>query len=374
MFIWQRPEWPDFRYDARRLLEPLGAARAAYGRLSGVAAALSASQRRDLDVESRVESAVETAAIEGDLLDRESVRSSIGRRLGLASGSTADLRTEGVTAMLFDASENARAPLNAERLFAWHVGLFPIRPEGRVRIAVGALRDDATGPMQVVSGRIDAPTAHFEAPPAERLPEELDRFFRWFAEPAAEDGLVHAALAHLRFVTLHPFDDGNGRIGRAIADLALARAEPSPQLTSMTAQISREKRAYYAELERAQRGDLEVTAWVHWFLACYERAQRTGTTTVDRVLARARYWDRARGIALTDRRRTVLARLLEDDWTGFLTAPKYAKLAHVSDDTAARDIAALVAGGLLERNPGAGKNTSYRLAGTAEPIRSQTPA
>ncbi len=362
-YIWQRDDWPRFRYDNQRLSAALAVARFGQGEVLGAVRALDLDQRSGVELGARTEDVVDTSAIEGEVLNRASARSSVARRLGLdAGGVPTDARSEGVTAMILDATREHAAPLTVARLFGWQAGLFPIELGRDPLVAVGRFRNDAAGPMQVVSGRIDAPTVHYEAPPASRIAAETERFIAWFEAPQHADGLLYAGLAHLWFVTLHPFDDGNGRIARAIADMALSRDERSPfRYVSMTARIAREKRAYYDQLERAQRGDLDVTEWLAWFLHCYQRATQATLEAIDRVLARSRFWSNAHGAGLSERQKLVLARLLEDDWEGNLTAPKYAKLAKVSDDTAQRDIADLVRKRLLLKQPGGSKKTAYAL-------------
>ncbi len=364
-YIWERPEWPRFEYVLDRLLEPLGAARHGQGEVRGAVRSLGVPHVQVVELDARTEDVVETSAIEGELLSRQSVRSSIARRLGLESGAPpSDARVEGVSQMIWDATRNHAEPLTLARLSAWHSGLFPPELGARAHLAVGRFRDDTSGPMQVVSGRIDRPTVHYEAPPADRLGAEMERFIAWFNAPHAEDGLIRAGLAHFWFVTVHPFDDGNGRIARAIADMALSRDEGSPlRPVSMTGQIAREKAAYYDRLEQAQRGTLDVTEWLVWFLECYRRATQATLKTIDAVLGRARFWSHAHLVELSARQRKILSRLLEDDWQGYLTAGKYAKLTGVSDDTAQRDIADLLEKNLLHKNPGGSKKTSYSVRG-----------
>jgi Fic family protein len=362
-YIWEHPAWPKLTYDPERLVEPLSRACFSQGEIQGAARNLGFDERQNIEVDVRTEDAVETSAIEGAAVSRPSVRSSVARRLGAAgAGAAADPYAEGVTAMILDATRNHADDLTLGRLFSWHAGLFPTALGVDLRVRAGDLRNDESGPMQVVSGRVDAPTVHYEAPPAGRIREETERFIKWFNAAQALDGLVFAGIAHLWFVTLHPFDDGNGRIARAIADMALSRDERSPfRYVSMTAQIAREKNAYYDHLEHAQRGDLNVTDWLIWFLECYRRATQKSLETIAKVLARSKFWSHAHEAEITARHKHVLERFLEDDWQGFLTAPKYAKLANVSADTAQRDIAELAKKQLIVRNPGGSKKTSYAL-------------
>ncbi len=307
---------------------------------------------------------LKSSEIEGEKLDAAQVRSSIARRLGIDIGALtpADRNVEGVVEMMLDATRHYDQPLTAERLFAWHASLFPTGRSGMNTIKTGAWRDDNTGPMQVVSGAIGKERVHFEAPKADRLAAEMGSFLGWFEGKDQIDPVLKAGLAHLWFVTIHPFDDGNGRIARAIADLALARSENSPQrFYSMSAQIRLERNAYYDILELTQKGTMDVTPWMEWFLGCLGRAIDGAQDTLSVVLDKARFWERIQDVQLNDRQRLVINRLL-DGLEGKLTTSKYAALAKCSQDTAHRDIAALVDHGVLVRNPEGGRSTSYSLA------------
>jgi Fic family protein len=309
------------------------------------------------------EEIVKSSEIEGEVLDKEQVRSSIARRLGMDIGALtpADRDVEGVVEMTLDATQKFAEPLTAARLFAWHAALFPTGRSGMSRIVVGAWRDGAKGPMQVVSGPIGRERVHYQAPPAKRVDGEMRAFLEWFNRDAAIDPVLKAALAHLWFVAIHPFDDGNGRIARAIADMALARSENSAQrFYSMSAQIRAERKAYYDALERTQKGDLDVTAWIAWFLACLERAFDGAEATLASVLKKARFWEARAGAAFNDRQRAMINRLL-DGFVGKLTSSKWAKIAKCSQDTALRDIDDLVKRGVLRKEPAGGRSTSYAL-------------
>jgi Fic family protein len=306
---------------------------------------------------------VESSSIEGERLDAQQVRSSVARRLGLDIGglSPVDRRVEGVVEMMLDATGRYAEGLTVERLFSWHACLFPTNRSGMRRIVVGGWRDDADGPMQVISGRPGREHVHFQAPPAARVGEEMQAFLEWFNGNEGLDWLAKAAVAHLWFITIHPFEDGNGRIARAIADMALARSENSTQrFYSLSAQIEREREEYYRILESTQRGTLEVTDWLEWFLGCLGRSIGQAETVLGAVLEKGRFWEQISGIGLNERQRLVLNRLL-DGFEGKLTTSKWAKLAKCSSDTALRDIQGLVEHGILERNPGGGRNTSYDL-------------
>jgi Fic family protein len=307
---------------------------------------------------------LKSSEIEGEILDAEQVRSSLAQRLGMDTGALkpADRNVEGVVEMMLDATRHYDQPLSFDRLFAWHASLFPTGRSGMTKIRAGAWRDDGTGPMRVVSGPIGKEHVHFEAPKAGRLDGEMRRFVDWFEADSGIDPVLKASMAHLWFVTIHPFDDGNGRIARAIADLALARSENSPQrFYSMSSQIRQERDAYYDVLEETQKGTMDITPWVDWFLGCLVRAIDGAKTTLSAVLAKARFWERIQGVPLNDRQHLVLNRLV-DGFEGKLTTSKYAKLAKCSQDTALRDILALVERGFLVLNPGGGRSTSYALA------------
>jgi len=363
MYIWGQPGWPRFEWDAEALIAPLGETRLKQGRLLGRMQALGFDLQLEAELQALTAEAVKSSDIEGEVLDAASVRSSLARRLGLPDAAAAvDRRAEGLAEMLLDATRNHTEPLTAERLFAWQAALFPTGYSGLARLRIGAWRDDAGGPTQVVSGALGRERVHYEAPPAARLEAEMAAFLDWFETPAAMDGLLKAGLAHLWFVTIHPFEDGNGRIARAIADLALARSEASPQrFYSLSSQIRRERAAYYAELEAAQKGGLDVTRWLAWFLASLGRALDGAEAEMAGVLRKAEFWRARQGLDLNPRQRLVLNRWL-DGFEGRLTAPKWAILAKCSPATAQRDIADLLDKGVLIRNPGGGKNTSYAVA------------
>ena len=320
-------------------------------------------ERRATSVESLTDTALETSQIEGEVLSRPAVRSSVARRLGVPIGAThpADAQTEGVVEVTLDATHRRDEPLTADRVYSWHALLFPGR-YGERQATVGRWRDDRVGPMQVVSGRIDAPTVHFEAPPADRVPLEMHAFLEWFNLRPREDGLIRSALAHLWFVTIHPFDDGNGRIARAIGDMAIAQDEHSNErFYSISRQIRIEKSAYYDILERTQRDGLDVTSWLEWFFGCYRRSIETARHTLGEVLDATKFWDAFGDVEMSARQRRVLNRLLTG-FEGALTARKWAAIGKTSTDSALRDISDLLEKNVLLKNPGGSRKTSYRLA------------
>jgi len=361
--VWQASDWPNWRYDLAALVQPMAEVSLAQGLLMGRLADIGMALRDQASLAALTEDVVKTSAIEGEPLDVGSVRSSIARRLGVDIGALApvDRHVEGVVEMVLDASSNSQAPVTRERLFGWHAALFPTGYSGLSKLQVGDWRDDAGGPMQVVSGRIGRERVHFEAPPAQRLEAEMDRFLNWVNGPTREPALIRAGLGHLWFVTLHPFDDGNGRIARAIGDLLLARADGSPQrFYSLSAQIQRERQAYYEMLERTQKGSLDVTAWLLWFLAALQRAVDQALITLDAVLIKARSWQRWATLPLNERQIKLLNRLL-DGFDGKLTSSKWAAIAKCSPDTALRDINDLLARGVLRKTEGGGRSTAYEL-------------
>ena len=363
MFIHERPEWPNFHWDGRRLSDLLADVRHRQGRLLGRMDALGFGPREEAALRTLTEDVVKTSEIEGEKLNPDQVRSSIARRLGMETGALAraDRNVEGVVEMMLDATRNHAEPLTEERLFSWHAALFPTGRSGMAKIAVGAWRDDRNGPMTVVSGPISREKVHFVAPSASRVEDEMRVFLRWVDAGSGVDPVLRAALGHLWCVTIHPFDDGNGRIARAVADLLLARAEQSPQrFYSMSSQIRVERSRYYEILEQTQRGSLDVTPWMEWFLGCMGRAIDGAGSTLGAVLAKARFWERHRHATLNGRQRVVLNRLL-DGFEGRLTTSKYAVLAKCSQDTAGRDVAALLAQGILARGPSGGRSTAYAL-------------
>lgn len=360
-YVWQQPEWPHWHYDAKRLMPLLAQVHHAQGRLHERLQSLGLDQQGQANLRVLTEDVVKTSEIEGESLNRESVRSSIARRLGVDIGALmpADRHVDGVVDMVLDATGNHQAPLTVQRLFAWHSGMFPAGQSGLRKIRIGAWRDDAQGPMQVVSGPMHRPKVHFEVPPAHLLDAEVKKFLRWFTVDQQDDPLIKAGLAHLWFVTIHPFDDGNGRVARAVGDMALAHAEHSThRFYSLSAQIQRERKDYYALLELTQKGDLEVTAWLVWFLECLLRAVQGSDETLSAVLNKASFWKRWASTAMNERQIKLLNRLL-DGFDGKLTSSKWASIAKCSQDTAYRDIKDLVEKGVLKQSEASGRSTSY---------------
>lgn len=363
-FIHELVGWPELTWDQARLADLLAEVRHRQGRLLGRMEALGFEFRAEARLTTLTADVVKSSAIEGEKLNAEEVRSSIARRLGIEFGGAvvAGRDVEGIVEMMLDATQQFSEPLNAERLFGWHAALFPSGRSGMNRITVGAWRSVEAGPMQVVSGPIGKEKVHFEAPAAQRLDREMPAFLEWFEGNRKIDPVIRAGLAHFWFVTIHPFEDGNGRIGRAIADLALARADGTAErFYSMSSQIEIERKEYYLQLERGQRGELDVTDWLEWFLGCLGRAIQGSDETLSAVLRKAKVWERVNQNSVNERQRKVINRLL-DGFEGKFTTSKYAKLAKCSEDTALRDIHALLDVGVLIKNDAGGRSTSYALA------------
>jgi Fic family protein len=363
-YIHERTGWPGFRWDDARVSARLVDVRHRQGRLIGRMEGLGFQLRAEAVLDSLTEEVLKSSEIEGETLDRGQVRSSIARRLGLDIGglTSADRNVEGVVEMMLDATQGYDKPLTGRRLFDWHAALFPTGRSGMSKIKVGAWRDDASGPMQVVSGPIGKERVHYEAPAADRVRDEMRKFVEWFEKDNSTDLVLKAGIAHLWFVTIHPFDDGNGRIARAIADMVLARSERSPQrFYSMSAQIRQERKAYYEILEATQKGELDITHWLEWFLECLGRAFDRAETILATVLSKARFWESFAKVEFNERQRGIVNRLL-NGFEGKLTSSKWAKLAKCSQDTALRDIEDLIRKKVLVKDAAGGRSTSYSLA------------
>lgn len=368
-WIWQQPEWPAFRWDEAEITRTLAALRHEQGVLLGRFEALGFSLRAHASLHTLSSDVTKTSEIEGEPLDAAQVRSSVARRLGVDIGALtpASRRVEGVVEMTLDATRNHAEPLTKDRLFGWHAALFPGGRSGIQRIRIGDWRNDASGPMQVISGPMGRERVHYRAPPAARIGAEMDAFLEWFNQPPTTDLVLHAALAHFWFLTIHPFEDGNGRIARAIADLALTRSEGSSQrFYSMSAQIQAERSAYYDVLQRAQTGALEITAWITWFLACLHRAIVAARGHLAGILFKSDFWAHHANTPLHPRQTKVL-NLLLDGLVDTLTSSKWAKLTKCSQDTAGRDIAGLLELGILRKGPAGGRSTRYELVGPEPP-------
>lgn len=363
MYIHERKEWPEFIWDEAGLSGLLAAVRHEQGRLLGQMDSLGFETRQEASLRVLTQDAINTAEIEGETYNPRSVRSSIARKLGIeeAGVTPSDRQVDGLVEVLVDATRNYENILTQERLFGWQAALFPTGYSGLRKITAGAWRKDEKGPMQVVSGRLGKEEIHFQAPSEDRLEYEMTVFLSWFNSDAERDPVMKSALAHFYFITIHPFDDGNGRIARAIADLQLARADQTDlRFYSISSQIQREKKAYYDTLEKCQKGSLDISKWMKWYLECLRRAIHQSQTLLGSVLEKAEFWKRHAGESFHERQRDLLNRLL-DGFEGKLTSSKWAKIAKCSQDTAQRDIHDLIHRGILEKESAGGRSTSYRL-------------
>lgn len=363
MLIWELKNWPNLTWNQETLVKLVAQARHGQGRLLGRMEALGFDLQNEALLETLTQDVIKSSEIEGEILDADQVRSSIARRLGIevAGLPVAERDVEGVVEMMLDATQKFDQPLSDERLFGWHAALFPTGRSGMTKIRVAAWRDDAKGPMQVVSGPMGKEHVHYQAPPAERVPSEMAAFLDWFNADTETEPLLRAAKAHLWFVTIHPFEDGNGRIARAIADMALARSEYSDKrFYSMSAQIRLERKEYYDILESTQKATLDVTPWMEWFMACLIHAIEGSHETLSSVTHKALFWDKHAGEPFNERQTKVLNRLL-DDFDGKMTTSRWASIAHCSQDTAHRDILGLIDRGILQKGKGRGRSTSYSL-------------
>jgi Fic family protein len=363
MYIYERKEWPEFKWDQPKLYSLLAEARHLQGRLLGRMEALGFQLREEATLQTLTQDVVKTSEIEGEKLDAQQVRSSLARRMGMDIGALPpiDRNVEGIVEVMLDATRKHDAALTQERLFAWHSALFPTGRSGMRRIVAGAWRTKASGDMQVVSGPIGRETVHYEAPGQDLLKKEMSRFIKWCNTVSDLDPVLKSALAHFWFVTIHPFEDGNGRIARAIADMLLARSEKTSQrFYSMSSQIQRERDDYYLVLEDCQKGTLDITQWIEWYLNCLKRAIGASDRILAAVLAKAGFWKAYAGESFNDRQRKVINRLL-DGFEGKLTSSKWAKLMKCSQDTALRDINDLLDRKILTKDEAGGRSTSYEL-------------
>jgi Fic family protein len=362
-YIHQLKNWPDFTWDNEAIQASLSEIRHKQGRLKGQMEMLGFALRNETALQTLTLDVIKSTEIEGEFLHPDQVRSSIARRLGMdiAGLVPADRQVDGVVDMILDATQNYNKPLNKNRLFGWHASLFPAGRSGLHKIAVGRWRGNENGPIQVVSGAMGKEIVHYEAPDADRLKHEMDLFLKWFQSTPSMDAVLKSAIAHFWFVTIHPFDDGNGRIARAIADMQLAKADGSPQrFYSMSAQIRLERNAYYSMLEKSQKGSLDITEWIQWFLNCLDRALNATDEVLNKVLSKTRFWDRHAQTPVNERQR-LLINMLFDGFEGKLTSSKWAKIAKCSADTALRDIQDLIHKEILEKEVAGGRSTSYLL-------------
>ncbi|MDX2346604.1 MAG: Fic family protein [Legionella sp.] len=369
MWIHKRKNWPNLTWSAEVLASKLANIRHRQGRLIGRMESLGFELRQEASLKILTSDVVKSSAIEGENLNPDEVRSSIARRLGInRAGLISTSRdVEKIVEMMLDATQKYSKPLTEARLFDWHAGLFPTGRSGMYHITVGHWRGMEAGPMEVVSGPIGREKVHFEAPSADRLDNEMQAFLVWFESSNHIDPVLKAGIAHLWFVTIHPFEDGNGRIARAIGDMALARADGmSDRFYSLSTQIESERKAYYFQLESQQKSSLDITGWLEWFLDCLGRAVSSADTMLSNVLLKASIWDKVNQSPINERQRLILNRMLEDNFEGYMNTSKYAKLAKCSNDTALRDIQDLKERSVFIQNPGGGRSTSYRLPDKVE--------
>jgi Fic family protein len=362
-YVHELLDWPAFHWDSETLAPSLAKVHELQGHLLGRMVAVGFDLRSEANFRTMATDVLRTSEIEGEVLDPAQVRSSLARRLGMDVSGTpkVDRNVDGVVEMLLDATQRCNEKLTTDRLFGWHAALFPTGRSGMLKVLVGQLRDDSTGPMQVVSGPMGREKVHYQAPAAKLLKKEMTAFLKWVNSKDSLDPLLKAGLGHFWFVTLHPFEDGNGRMARAVADLLLARADGSPQrFYSMSAQIRNERKKYYDILERSQRGTLDVTEWLAWFLACLQRALVASEETLASVLGKHRFWQTHARTVLNPRQLKVLGKML-DGFDGNLTSGKYAKLTKTSQDTAARDLTDLVAKKVLKKGKAGGRSTHFVL-------------
>lgn len=361
-YIYELPKWPNFKWNSDQLIDQLAAVRFKQARLITRMEKLGFQEKDEATLTILTTEVVKTSEIEGENLDRNQVRSSIARHLGMETAAiTEDSHVDGVVEMLLNATRKYSDPLTPERLFGWHSLLFPNGRSGMKKIRVGQWRDDVPDRMKVVSGPIGKEIVHYIAPEAKKLDREMDAFLKWFNNPDGTDDVLKAAVAHLWFVTIHPFDDGNGRIARAIADMQMARSENSSnRFYSISEQIRKERADYYNILERTQKSNLDITEWIKWFLDCFDHALDHSESILAGVLRKDGFWKNHRDSKINERQKLMLNRLL-DGFEGKLTSSKWARITKVSQDTATRDINLLVDQNILKKEDSGGRSTSYIL-------------
>lgn len=363
-YIYNIPEWPKFSWDEGKVAELLIPLRHQQGRLRGKMEMLGFDLQEEAVLNTLTLDVTKSSEIEGEILDSSEVRSSVARKLGIdISGLVpSDRQVDGVVEMLLDATQNFKDPLTKERLFAWHAALFPNGRSGMHKIVVGNWRDNSLNdPMQVVSGALGKEKVHFQAPDSVKLEKEMKAFLNWFNTTETNDPVIKAAIAHLWFVTIHPFDDGNGRIARALTDLQLARAEnSSKRFYSMSAQIRKERKGYYEILERTQKGTLDITVWLLWFLKCLQGAIEATENILGATLVKVRFWEKYQAVDLNSRQKLMINKIF-DGFEGNITSTKWAKINKCSQDTANRDINDLIKKGILQKDVAGGRSTNYLL-------------
>lgn len=362
-YIYQQNGWPEFRWDDKELSESLGRVRCIQGKILGRMESLGFELRKEAVLETLTIDVVKSSEIEGEILNQDQVRSSVARKLGMdISGLIpSDRDVDGVVDMLLDATQNYDKSLTVERLHKWHSALFPAGHSGMYKIITGDWRNDYNGPMQVVSGSIGKSKIHYQAPDATLISNEMAKCLEWINNSQSIDLVVKAGVAHLWFITIHPFEDGNGRIARAITDMILARADGiSQRFYSMSSQIRLDRTGYYEVLEKTQKGELDITGWLYWFLECLYKALESANGTLARIINKHEFWAK-KGMLLGNERQRKMLNMLMDGFTGKLTTSKWAKITKCSPDTALRDIQDLISKNILEKTEGGGRSTSYEL-------------
>ena len=362
-FIYQKQNWPKFKWDNEFLLPKIGRVRNEQGKILGFMESMGFELRTEANLETLTLDILKSNEIEGELLNRQEVRSSLARRLGMdLVGLIPSARNvDGVVDMMVDAIENNKEPISEERLFGWHSSLFPSGRSGMFKILTGCYREDSTGPMQVVSGALGKEKVHFQAPSSDIVKSEMDVFINWFNNENHHDPVLKAGIAHLWFLTIHPFEDGNGRIARALTDLLLSRSDGIIQrYYSMSSQILKERKGYYEILEKTQKGTLDITLWLEWFINCLMKSLESSTGILSKVIAKARFWNKYAMISFNTRQKVMLNKLM-DDFFGKLTSKKWAKMTKCSPDTALRDIQDLISKGILRKEAAGGRSTNYEL-------------
>ena len=369
MWIYEDKDWPEFKWDEKFLGMILSKMRYKQGLLIGRMIGLGFDLKQEAGLKTLTNDVVKTSAIEGEILNPAEVRSSIARKLGIEIGGLVNSGrdVDGIVEVMLDATQKSQAPLTKERLFDWHAAIFPTGRSGMHRITVANWRTVDSGSMQVVSGAIGKETIHFEAPSATHVEREIELFLKWFNKNQELDPILKAGIAHFWFVTIHPFDDGNGRIARAIGDMALARADGIVErFYSLSSQIESEKKLYYTALEKQQRNNIDITMWLTWFLDCLDRAFDSAEKNLEKVIYKSKLWELINKEPINKRQQYILNRMLDDDFKGYINTSKYAKLSKCSNDTALRDIQNLKGREIFLQNPGSGRSTSYRLPEISE--------
>ncbi|MFP4023988.1 MAG: Fic family protein [Thiohalospira sp.] len=363
VYIYQKDDWPNLKWNSDEFVRLLSETRNLQGRLFGKMESLGFDLRNEAFLDTLTLDVLKSSEIEGEFLNPDQVRSSIARKLGMeiAGSVESDRNVDGVVEMMLDATQNCFKPLTKERLFDWHAALFPTGRSGMSKITVADWRKDTTGPMQVVSGAMGKEKVHFQAPDSSRVDKEMNMFLDWFNNNFENDLVLKAAIAHLWFVTIHPFEDGNGRIARALTDMLLAQSDKSTQrFYSMSAQIRLERKQYYEILEKTQKGNLEITEWIKWFLNCLINSLKSTDIVLNRVLFKAEFWKKHSETEINERQKKLLKKIL-DGFEGKLTSSKWAKIAKCSKDTAIRDINHLISKDILKKQEAGGRSTSYEL-------------